>query len=606
MSSTPMKKLSYSVFLVPSILILSMVMYLLLRSLNHASTGQTILLLAIFIGSIQLVIDTVTSLFQRRFALDYIALAAIATGVVTQQYLVATVICLMLAGGNALEEYAEQKAKSSLSALVDRIPDKVNIWEKGAIAYQSATAQVKIGQHIAIRKGEVVPLDGELISDEGTFDESSLTGEPYPVNKTIGDQVRSGTVNTGDLVVIEVTRVEKDSTYRKIIDLVNLAQAGKAPLVRLADQYSTWFTLATFSLAALAYFFTRDPQRILAVLVLATPCPLILATPIALIGGMNTAAKRGIVIKNLASLENLAHVKALVFDKTGTLTLGQPNVEKITSRTKAVSENEVLAVAASIERSSLHPIAKAIVSFASKQHVKLYQVHHVEEIVGQGIQGEVRGKVYKLLSSPNQDGISVKLQQGKSVIGEIFLHDTLKSDSQKVLQDLHELGLSLHLLSGDTKERVKKLVKSIGLPISYQAECTPEDKSLIINTLQKEGKVTAMIGDGINDAPALAMADTGIVFSNEEHSASSDAADVVLLGNQLRLVKEIVLISQKTLAIALQSIWIGLGLSIIGMVAASLGYVPPIAGALSQEIIDIAVIINALRASRIAFSSKQT
>lgn len=560
--------------------------------------GDIISLLGIFVGGYELVHDTLISLLHKKFALDYIALLAIATGLYTHQYIVAGVIVLMLAGGNTLERYGMSQAKRSLRSLTNRLPHSVFLWVDGHIGPKTEIEVVHIGDHIAVRKGEVIPLDGTLVSDAAFIDESSLTGEPYTVEKAQGDLLRSGTVNAGDLIVVQTTTSDKNSSYHKIIEMVRKAQEEKSPLIRLADKYSVVFTITTFFIAGIAYLVSHDIERVLAVLVIATPCPLILATPIALMGGMNAAAKKRIIMKRLASIEVLSRVRAVVLDKTGTITLGKPTVHEMTLHTKSLTSAQVLSVAAAIERNSLHPLAKALVAYAKQHNIPLATASQIEEHLGHGITGVVRGKKYTVSAISGSGGMNVGLFRGKTLLASFVFEDHLKQGSKTVIAQLHRMGLLLFLYTGDKEERAKQVAQELGTDIDVQAECTPEDKKNGIEQLKKRGLITAMVGDGINDAPALALADVGLVFSNEEQTASSEAADIVFLGGDLSLLLESILLSKHTIYIATQSILIGIGLSTIGMIFAARGLIPPVVGAVIQEGLDVFVILNALRASR--------
>jgi heavy metal translocating P-type ATPase len=585
-------------FLVPSVVLCGIIVFFLCMAVGLKEVAQVVILVVILIGSLELIRDTVFSLLKRKFALDYIALVAIVTGLLTQQYIVAAVIVLMLSGGNTLEKYSMFLAKKALTSLTNRIPHEVQIWKNGKINETLSIEKVKIGQHILVRKGEVIPLDGILESELGLIDESSLTGEAVPLELTTGDRVKSATMNVGNPIVVKVEKEDKDSTYRKIIQMVERAQQEKSPLIRLADKYSTVFTLITFALALCAYLLSHDPIRILAVLVMATPCPLILATPIALMGGMNLSAKKRIIVKRLSSIEALARVRAIIFDKTGTITLGKPELAQVIIKNTKYSEKDILSIAAAIERSSLHPLAKAIVERARELKVKNLAVHDVEEIIGKGIKGVVEGKPYTLKKPDKSEGMVIQLLAEKKVIAELYFTDHIKNESQTVLQELQKKGLELFIFTGDKYEKAKELLDELQIKIQLKAECTPEDKRDGITELKKKGLITAMVGDGINDAPALALADVGIVFSNQEHTASTEAADIVLLGGNFGLVLEALHISQRTRSIAVQSILFGIGLSVLGMILAAGGLIPPLSGALLQELIDVAVILNALRASR--------
>ena len=586
-------------FKVPVFIITGIVLYLLLYYGFHLILLASIIIaLTILLGSIDLLRDTVQSILRKKFALDYIALLAITTGVISGEFLVAAVIVLMLAGGQTLEKFAVARAKKSLTALTDRIPSTVLLWNKD-IEKTIEIADVRVGQKIIVRKGEVIPLDGVLDSETGLADESSLTGEPYEIEKIQGDTIRSGTVNTGSPMVITVTRVDKDSTYRKIVDMVRAAQSERSPLIRVADRYSGIFTVIPLLLAGFAYSISRDFHQVLAVLVIATPCPLILAAPIALMGGMNALAKQKIIAKTLTSVEVLSRVTDIMFDKTGTITLGRPRVVLVDIKNKKHSKAQVLGIAEAIERNSLHPFAKAIVRIAREENVPRLKACDVHEKIGYGIVGTVGATEYVLSKLQGGAGFAIELRMKNSPLAVFHFQDAVKVDSKRILGKLKLSGLHLSIFTGDKKEATEQLLKSVGgIDISVKTECTPEDKMKGIQLLRKQGRVTAMVGDGINDAPALAAADVGMVFSNEEQTAASEAADLVFLGGDFSLVLTSLGIAKRTMNIALQSIWFGIGLSILGMTFASVGMIPPLMGAFIQEVIDVAVIFNALRASR--------
>jgi len=556
--------------------------------------------IGITIGSIQLLKKTLSAIKEKKMALDYIAILAILVALIGHYYLVGAVIMLMLSGGYALEAYGLATATRSLTALIDRIPNEAQIWKDRHITETKLLSQIHIGENILIRKGEIIPMDGRLISEFAETDESSITGEPYFLEKHKNDSLRSGTVNIGDPIVMEVTALDQESSYRNIIKVVQQAQLEKSPMIRMADQYSLVFLGLTFLIVCLGYWLSHDSSRILAILVVATPCPLILATPIALMGGVSAASKRLIIVKHLASLEALSRVQALIFDKTGTITLGKPTIKKITCLTDPEKTHELLGIAAAIERNSLHPLAKAIVQHAKTEKAPLIRIENVSEKIGYGISGAVDHHVYLLSKITDSDGMSIGLfDQNQQLLLQFEFEDSLKKDAQHILEKLSKTGLHLYLYTGDKKERTKVLLEGLGLPITVATDCTPEQKKEKITELKRQGKVTAMIGDGINDAPALAAADVGLVFSHEEQTASTDAADIVFLGGDLSLVFEAIQLSKETIRIARHGIVFGIGASVIAMIAAALGYVPPISGALLQEGIDAAVILYALRSSRI-------
>ncbi len=589
------------VFKIPLFVLITLFIHLFLLYSGKSALATGIILLGVVLGSYSLVIDTLKSLLKKRFALDYIALIAILVAVGTGEYIVAGILALMVSGGETLEAYSVAMAKKSLTALVDRIPSDVVMWIRESPGEKKKLSEVEIGELIFIPKGGVVPLDGELVSPTGETDESSLTGEPYFIEKVKGDLVRSGVVNIGSPMVLKVVRKEVDSTYHKIVDMVKDAQEEKSPLVRLADQYSTIFTAFTFVIASFAYFYSgMDLKSVLAVLAVATPCPLIIATPIALLGGVNASAKKHIIMKRLASIEALSRVNTVVFDKTGTITLGKPKVIEVEIKNKTYSEEKILQIAHAIERSSLHPFAKAIVEYAKEKKTKSIRAEKIEEVIGRGIEGEIDGKIYLLHKTNDTQGMGVILCSQDVPIAQFGFADEVKSDSKEIIRHLHEEGIQMHIFTGDKKEAAEQVAKDLGGHVTIKAECTPEDKQEGIRELKSQGKVTAMVGDGINDAPALALADVGMAYGNQEQTAATVSADIVFLGGDFSLVHDSWKIAKRSVGIAKQSIVWGIGLSVGAMLLAAIGQIPPIVGAGIQEAIDVAVILNALRASRVS------
>lgn len=589
----------YQNFRNPSLVLLGILLFGIFSVLQLSVPALVSILLAIILGTYGLIRETISSLLKKQFALDYIALLAVIVALITGEYLVGAIIALMISTGETLESYGASQAKKSLTNLVNRIPQQVILLEKNKHIPRPIST-VKVGQSIFVRKGEVVPLDGTLVSKAGMTDESSLTGEPYFIEKFAGDIIRSGTVNMGEAITITVTKAEKDSTYRKIVAMVQDAQSEKAPLIRLADRYSTIFTLITLAISGFAYFNLGGMNGVLVVLVVATPCPLIIATPIALLGGMNAAAKKRIIIKRLSVLETLQHITTIVFDKTGTLTLGKPQIDEVITPPKGLSVKEALSIAAALERNSLHPLAKAIIEYAATQKAPHLSATSTEELLGKGITGTVAGKKYTLEKIEDREDVRMKiaLKHGGKTLAIISFSDILKKDSLPGIKRLLKNNYELHVFTGDREASAKQALAQIGEGVLLTSEMKPEDKQRGIARLKSEGKKVAMIGDGINDAPALALADVGMVFSSDEQTAASEAADIVLLGGDFALASETFVIAKKTVDIALQSIKWGIGLSITCMIFASFGLIPPLVGAGIQEVIDVAVILNALRASR--------
>jgi len=585
-------------FKIPAVVLFTTILYILFSLLKLESVAIIFVLFATLLGSYRLFYDTALSILKKQFALDYIAILAILVSLATQEYLVAAILALMISSGRTLEDYGVAQAKKSLTKLAERIPNEVFLWRNGKMAEKVKIERVKKGDEIFIRKGEVIGLDGVLLSDEGLTDESSLTGEPYTIEKIKGDAIRSGTINIGNPIVIKVTKEQKDSTYSKIVQMVKNAQQEKSPMIRLADKYSGIFTIVTLAITAFAYFYSGfDLTRALAVLAIATPCPLIIATPIALLGGVNASSKKHIIVKKLASLEILSRAKVLIFDKTGTITLGKPKVIEF-KNLSGYKDTQILAISESIERNSLHPLAKAIVEYAKEKRAPVVQAENIEEKIGVGISGILNGKRYILSKIKGKGGMQIGLYEGKKLLATFSFEDEIKEDSKAIIKNLKQKGFEVFIFTGDKKEAAEKVVKNLGEGIVLMAEASPKDKQNGIKELKKQGKITAMVGDGINDAPALALADVGMVFSNEEQTAASEAADIVFLGGNFSLVVDSLNIAKRTIAIAKQSIVWGIGISILGMVFASFGLIPPIGGAFIQEGIDVAVIINALRASK--------
>jgi P-type E1-E2 ATPase len=397
-----------------------------------------------------------------------------------------------------------------------------------------------------------------------------------------------------------VLREARDSTYRQILDLVQAAQEVSAPMTRLADHYSLVFSAVAVVLAAGAWWWSGSLERALAVLVVATPCPLILGVPIALMGGVNRAARGKIIVKRLAGLEVLARLTFLMLDKTGTITVGRPELVRIeTSSGGCLSEDELLSVTAAVERHSLHPIAKSLVEVAQARSLPLLEVHDVKEVAGQGISARVglRRAVVQGAAAPYGQ-MRVVCEIDDRPAGTFVLEDRLKPDARQIFEKILNSGVELAIATGDRRVAAEHALQELGLPLEVDAECTPAVKLELIRARQHAGRTVGMVGDGINDAPALAQADVGLVFSHEARTASSEAADIVLLGGELSQLWQALQIARQTVRVAVQGILLGIGLSVVAMLVAAAGYLPPLAGALLQEGIDVLVIVNALRATR--------
>ncbi len=555
-------------------------------------------LLAIGIGIIEIGLATYRKIRTGGGSLDYIAFLAMALAAFTHEYLAGAVIALMYASGEALEAYASRRAEASLAALLARIP-KTALVKRGTDIEEMPLAAVPTGATIVVRGGELVPLDGLLVSPRAVLNLANLTGEPLPETIAEGAVVKSGSVNAGEAFEIVVSGTLATSTYAKIIDLVKNAELDQAPFVRLTAAANLPFTFLTLGISGAAYLLTGDVGRVLAVLVIATPCPLIIAAPVAFIGGLSRAAGRNIIVKTPTALETIARVTTIFFDKTGTLTLGAPELTNITVLDARMNEIQALSLAAALEFHSIHPLARAVINAAQKHNFTPAPAYDVKEVLGSGIDGRVDGHFISLKQAPEEHhkegGISLLLTEDGNPVATFHFADVLKENAKKFLTDLAHNGFKVAVLTGDRKEHAEAVFAGLALDIC--ADCTPEEKYRIVDAARQRGETVAMVGDGLNDAPALARADVGIVFSGTENSASIEAADVAILGHDVALIHELFTLAKRSVRIAGESVYAGIGLSTVGMLFAAFGFIPPVGGAILQEGIDVAVILNALRAA---------
>ena len=568
---------------------------------------------AVVLALIPLGISVGRDLLHRETGVDLIALLAMAGSLVLGQYLAGAVVGLMLSGGQALERYASSRARRELSALLARAPRVVHRYEHGDLTSPDI-ADVKQGDLLLVKPGELVPVDGLIRSAAALLDESALTGESRPAERLVGDTVRSGVVNAGAPFDMHALTTADESTYAGIVRLVREAQSSKAPFVRLADRYALWFLPLTLGVAALAWAVSGNPVRALAVLVVATPCPLILAAPVAIVAGISRAASRGIIVKGGGALETLARARTLVCDKTGTLTAGSPRVASVETF-EATSADELLRLAASLDQVSLHVFAGGIVAAAKARLFDLQLPTEVREHSGKGIEGTVGRRHVALgqarwLSAGRPlpdaaadlrrrmalDGaMAVFIAVDGTVAGALVMEDPVRTETPHALRTLRLAGITrIVLLSGDRHDVAQAVGGALGVDVVL-SEHTPEQKVQAVLNERAQG-VTVMVGDGVNDAPALAAADVGIAMGARGATASSEAADAVIVVDRLDRVAEAVLIARRARHIAVQSVLAGMALSSFGMVLAAFGMLPPVAGAFFQEAIDVAVIVNALRA----------
>ena len=562
--------------------------------------------LAIAVGLVALGIDSVKKLLARQFSLDYIAILAIVVALVTNELLAGSVVSLMILVSNALESYGSREAEIALRRLIDKIPKMCEV-KVGDGFVEKKIQDVREDEIIFVRQEEIVPLDGYLLSEHAVMNESNLTGEFLLQDYRKNQFMKSGLVNAGPSVELHVAGDFSTSTYQKIVDLVREAKRHPARIVRLAEKYNYGFTVVTLLLAGVAYAMSGEVSRLLAVLVIATPCPLLIAAPVSFLGGLNKASSKNIIVKRPAALETLSRVTAIFFDKTGTLTLGEPVLRGIEVMDKKFSKDKLLSVAAAIEFHSFHPLAKAIVHAKNERELATKRASDITESVGVGIVGMVDGETYRLKKSADAaaDGIAIDMFENDRHVGRFVLDDVIKPGTTQLLRELRR-HYKVAILTGDTEENAKRVfdgfdpanAKKHIHDFVIHARCLPEDKFKIVKAEQAKGELVMMVGDGLNDAPALALADVGIVFSGTENSASIDAAAVAILSRDVGLVAATLAIARRSTQIAKQSIGWGIGLSVIGMVFAMFGYIPPVTGAILQEGIDASVILNALRAAR--------
>ena len=560
-----------------------------------------------------LAVSIVKDLLGGRLGVDAIALLSMSAALALGQPLAGAVVALMYSGGNVLEDIAIARAEHDLRSLVDRAPRRAHR-KTGERIEEVPIEAVLVSEELLVRAGEIVPVDGIVRSAMATIDKSAVTGEPIPVEKTRGSAVLSGSLNAGETFELTVTAPAGESTYAGIVRMVTAAQTAKAPFVRLADRYALIFLPVTLVIAFLAWRISGDLTRSLAVLVAATPCPLILAAPVAFIAGVAQAARRGILVKGGGALEALARARTVLFDKTGTLTVGGA---RLLSVEVAPGENpdEVLTLGASLEQASHHVLAKTVVSAAVDRGLKLKAPEQVKETMGTGLSGLIDGRQVtagsrELLRSHGElspwelrairraswrSALIVFVAVDGRPIGALLLADELRADTPRAIRLLRDAGIvRMVMVTGDRAAAAQAIGAALDLD-AVLADRVPSDKVEAVRTEQRLHP-TIMVGDGINDAPALAVADIGVALGARGASASSEAADVVILTDRLDRVGEAIIIAQRARRIALQSVIIGMGLSIAAMVAATVGWLDPVPAAIVQEVIDVAVILNALRA----------
>lgn len=568
-------------------------------SLNYIATWS--FAVGAFIGlglSIALLVEAIRS---RTIGSDVLAVISIVVTAFANEWLAASVIAVMLSGGRALESWAAGRARNELAALLSRAPKSAHrISSAGAIT-DVALNEVAVGDRILVRNGEVVPIDGTLMS-HAVLDESALTGEPMPKNRAVGEEVNSGVLNSGGEIEIVAGNTAEDSTYSHLIRLVEQARAGSSAGVRVANKWAVRFVPFALGLAGLTWLISGEVTNAVAVIVAATPCPLILAVPAAIIAGMSKSASRGVIVKGGAALESLARAKTVLLDKTGTLTHGGPKISKM-AFAPGVDSERAITLAASLEQSSPHIVAKALVLEAQERDLRLSRATAVTEIHGTGLSGIVDGtEVY--VGQPRgplpewadiKSELLVAVTADKNLVAVVGLDDPLRANAAQTLKTLRELGVTrIAMLSGDRKSTVDALGKRLTMDAVF-AECKPGDKLEIVRTeMEATSGTVVVVGDGINDAPALAAAGVGVAMGSRGATAASEAADVVILEDSIGHLASAIEIAQGALRRALQAALVGMSLATVAMLMAAFGLLSPTGSAVVQEFIDAAAILWAL------------
>ncbi|MEX2105979.1 MAG: heavy metal translocating P-type ATPase [Solirubrobacterales bacterium] len=587
---------------------------------GQPGAGDAVWRAAVALLAVELAIEVArTVLVERHMGVDTIALVAMVGALALGELLAGVVIGLMFSGGLALEEVASARARRELTALVERAPKIARLRVPDGFR-DVPVEQVEVGDVALVRTGEVIPIDGTILSPEGVVDTSALSGEPLPVNIKQGMPVLSGTSNAGSPFEVRADRPAAESAYAALVRLVEQAEAERAPLVRMADRYAGFFLPATMFVAGTAWAASGDPVRALAVVVVATPCPLILAAPIALVSGLSRAARAGVVVKGAGAIETLGEVRTVLFDKTGTLTVGSPEVREIVTR-PGIEKAELLRAAASVDRMSAHVLGEALVRAAEEAELTLTIPTEIEEDPGQGIAGTVdehrvavgSRAFLRAVGVPAEEIASAAVIDGRGsgearvhvaidghVAGVIAMADELRPDAAGIVERLRSEGVShVAMVSGDRRSVAERIGRELMIDRVY-AEQTPEDKLEVIRRLHEDRNLSPvmMVGDGVNDAPALALADMGVAMGVAGATVSSQTADAVITVDRVDRVADAIHAGRRALLIARQSVFAGMGMSLAAMAVAAFGYLPPVAGALLQEGIDLAVILNALRALR--------
>ncbi|GBU10883.1 cobalt ABC transporter ATP-binding protein [Erysipelotrichaceae bacterium] len=558
------------------------------------------------IFSLLMFIEMVKTLRSGKYGIDILAITAIIATLAVGEYWASLLILVMLVGGDSLEDYAAAQARSELSALLKNAPQIAHRIDADVIS-DIAIDDIIVGHILLVKPGELVPVDGIVISGSSDFNEASLTGESVPVHKQVGSFLMSGSINGASAIQMQAQKIASDSQYQKIVQLVKSSEQHPAKFVRLADRYAIPFTVIAYTIAGLAWFISKDPKRFAEVLVVASPCPLILSAPIALVAGMSRSSRNGIIVKTGTTLEKLAKAKTVAFDKTGTLTKGNLEVTDV-HIVNGFEKDEILCFTASAQSQSTHILARSLLQFVGA--MPLLPARNVEEVTGNGISATISDRIVRIgklafvntsntqIEPPNIDQTVLFISIDSIFAGYITFSDQARPEAKQTIQNLKMQGIQDSIMvTGDNLAIAQSIGKTIGIHTIY-ADCLPEDKINIIKNMPESARPIIMVGDGVNDAPALTVADIGIAMGAHGATSASESADCVILLDDLSKVDLAITIAKQTMRIAKQSVLIGIVICTVLMLIASTGVIPALIGALLQEAVDTISILYSLRARR--------
>lgn len=572
---------------------------------NQPQVAFWIIAIAGGVMAISMFIGMIQTLKSGKYGVDILAITAIVATLLVGEYWASLVVLVMLTGGDSLEDYASHQAGRELRTLLENSPQVAHKIVNEQL-HDIEVEEASVNDLLLIKPGEIAPVDGTVETGTTLVDESSLTGESRPIEKSAGDEIMSGSIVKDTSIRIRVIKKASDSQYQKLVKLVEESKAKPAHFVRLADRYAVPFTLIAYIIGGFAWFISKDPVRFAEVLVVASPCPLILAAPVALVAGMSRSSRNGIVVKTGTTIEKLAKANTIAFDKTGTLTKGKLSVDEIQSENKQLSAKELLTLAASVEQESTHILARSLVAQAKEESLQLRAVKNLQEVTGKGVEAFVAGKKVRVGNASfagngfvgQTNKTVVYLTVDEQYVGYITFKDVLRLEARETINQLNQLGVEKTvMLTGDDAEIAYQIAEKVNIS-DVHAQCLPEEKIQVLKDLEEKQRPLIMVGDGVNDAPALATADIGIAMGAHGSTAASESADAVILKDDLTRVSEAIRLSKDTMKVAQQSVLIGIFICVALMLVASTGLIPALLGAALQEVVDTVSILSALRARR--------